>query len=229
MVTSSEVDTVPIDTSFEVTSSGFGQRMKGLRVYSTGNNPIYVLVTMKYSRFFLIGYASYLVHPNSEFTNVDMYEYFAISTDYAGAPAITNRYSNILLVGNHDATSISITPSQNVNLPVDAQSDSATVEVVSGSTHTVTLGEFQTLGFSSLLDLTGTRIVSDKPVTVLTGHQCAQIPTLISFCEPIYVHVPPTVNWGQQFLLAPLGGRTAANQQYMLVTSTNSTTIAYMM
>ena len=85
---------------------------------------------------------------------------------------------------------------------------------------------FQTLGFSTLLDLTGTKIVSDKPLTVITGHQCAQIPPTTGFCEPMYVHLLPTFNWGQQFLLAPFGGRTA-NQYYKLLTSEDSTTIAY--
>lgn len=223
---SSKPATVNIDSTFEVTASSIKERMRGIRVQATGENPIYVLVSVRYSRFFLSGYASYLVHPNNEFKNIGSYEYFAMSTDYAGAPAITNRRSNILLVGNQNETSISIIPTQTVTLPVDAQRDRGLVEVAAGTTHNVTLGRLQTLGFSSLLDLTGTKIVSDKPLTVLTGHQCAQVPITAFFCEPLYVHVPPTVTWGQVFLLAPFAGRNA-NQQYKLVTSMDSTTIAY--
>lgn len=217
---------VTIDNTFEVTSSGFEDRIKGIRVRATGENPIYVLVTIKYSIFFLSGYAAYLVHPNNEFANIESYEYFALSTDYAGAPAITNRRSNILLIGNQDDTSISLTPTQNVSLPADAQSDGALVEVTEGSTHTLTLGKLQTLLVSSLLDLTGTRIVADKPLTIITGHQCAQVPITSGFCEPLYVQLPPTLNWGQTFLLAPFGGRSA-DQHYKFVTTKDSTTIAY--
>ena len=220
-----------VSNTFQVTSSGIDERMKGIRVRATGQNPVYVLVTIKYNFFgpftFLLGYGSYLVHPNIELPNGGDYVYYAISTDYTGSSAdITNRRSNILLIGNQNVTSVSVTPTQTVSLPQNAQTNSTMVQVAAGATHNVTLNSLQTLGFSSLFDLTGTKIVSDKPLTVITGHQCAQIPSTTGFCEPIYIHIPPTFNWGQLFLLAPLSGRTA-NQYYKLVTSENSTTIAH--
>ena len=228
--TSSSPGVVLIENDFQVTLSGFSDRMKGIRVYATGSNPIYVLVVIKYNFFGsfkqLIGYESYPVHPNYENANVDEYIYYALSTDYAGDSEITNRESNILLVGNHNGTSIIITPTQTVTLPEDAQSNSTQVMVTAGTSHTVTLDRFQTLGFSSLLDLTGTKIVSSRPLAVISGHQCGQIPIDVNFCEPLYVHLPPTFNWGTHFLLAPFGARTA-NQQYKYVTTENSTTIAY--
>ncbi len=46
------------------------------------------------------------------------------------------------------------------------------------------------------------------------------------YCEPLYVTLPPTVNWGQTFLLAPFNGQTG-NQHYKLVTSSDATVIAY--
>lgn len=218
---------VVIDSVFEVTSSDFRNRGKGIRVRATGNNPIYVLVTIRYSVFFLSGYSAYLIHPNDEFPDADNYEYFIISTDYAGASSITDRRSNFLIVGNFEDTTISITPTQDVSLPSDAQdSGSAFSTIQAGNTHTVTIHQLQTLVVLHLLDLTGTKIVSDKPLTIITGHQCAQVPIVTSFCEPLYVQVPPTFNWGQMFLLAPFAGREAS-QQYKLVTSTDSTTVAY--
>ena len=218
-----------INTDFQVTSSEFSNRMKGIRAYATGQDPIYVLVVIRYNFFGsfaqLTGYGSFPVHPNSEDAGVTEYVYYAISTDYAGDTGVSDR-SNILLVGNHDETNIAITPTQTVDLPPDAQIDSTPVSVAAGTTHMVTLDSLQTLGFSSRLDLTGTRIVSNKPLTVVTGHQCGRIPINVGFCEPLYVHLPPTFNWGQLFLLAPLDGRTA-NQQYKYVTTEDSTTIAY--
>ena len=76
------------------------------------------------------------------------------------------------------------------------------------------------------LDITGTRIVSAKPLTVLSGHSCAQFPSDQNFCEPVYVHVPPTFTWGRDFLLAAFAGRTST-QFYRLVTAEESTTISY--
>ena len=228
--TSSSPGVVLIENDLQVTSSGFSDRMKGIRVYVTGPNPIYVLVVIKYNLFDtveqLVGYGSYPIHPNYENNNVDEYIYYALSTDYAGDADVTDRESNILLVGNQDGTIITITPTRPASLPQDAQSSSIQVMVTAGTSHTVTLDSFQTLGFSSLLDLTGTKIASNKPLTVISGHQCGQIPVDVDFCEPLYVHLPPTFNWGTHFLLAPFGARTA-NQQYKYVTTEDSTTVTY--
>ena len=227
-VNSSSPAAVIVSNTFQVVSGGMDERMKGIRVRVTGQNPVYVLVTIKYNFFgsftFLLGYGSYLVHPNNELPNGGDYVYYVMSTDYTGSSTrVTDRRSNALLVGNRNVTSVSITPTQNVSLPQD---DSNLIQVTAGTTHNITLNSLQTLGFSSLFDLTGTKIVSDKPLTVITGHQCAQVPSTTGFCEPIYIHIPPIFNWGQLFLLAPLGGRTA-NQYYKLVTSNDSTTIAH--
>ena len=165
--TSSSPATVIISNTFQVTSGGIDERMKGIRVRATGQNPIYVLVTIKYNFFgsfaFLLGYGSYPVHPNIELPNVGDYVYYAMSTDYTGSSAsVTNRRSNILLVSNQNITSISITPTQIISLPQDAQSNSPLVQIAAGATHNITLNSLQTLGFSNLLDLTGTKIVSDN-------------------------------------------------------------------
>ncbi len=222
--------TISLNSTIEVTSSaemeGIGVRateMEGIRVRATGENPISVLVTISYPTFSVTGYAAYLVHPNNEVQTASDYEYFALSTD---SIALASHKSNILLIGNLNATTVRITPTQTVSLPQNAQTLSPLVNVTAGTTHQVTLDVLQTLLISSSHDLTGTRIVSNKPLTVLTGHQCAQIPTTEAFCEPLYVQVPPTLNWGQAFLLAPFAGRTSS-QFYKLVTSENSTTIAY--
>ena len=226
--TSSNPAVVRVNKALQVTDSDFPNRMKGIRVRAANENPIYVLVDFMYNDFgslrSIIGYGSYFVHPNNEFPTEGDYVYFAVSFDYTANK--TDRKSSVLIIGNHNETSISITPTQNVSLPADAQSDSSLIEVLAGTTHNVTLNSFQTLGFSAVLDLTGTKIVSDKPLTVITGHQCAQIPHDTGFCEPLYIHLPPTFNWGRIFLLAPFGGRTA-DQYYKVVTSVDSTTIDY--
>ena len=57
-------------------------------------------------------------------------------------------------------------------------------------------------------DLSGTKIVSNHLLTVIGGHDCAQIPTDYGNCDPISTQMPPTVNWGNSFLLPPLTSRT---------------------
>ena len=63
--------------------------------------------------------------------------------------------------------------------------------------YTVTLHALQTLLIKVVyLDLSGTKIVSNYPLTVIGGHQCATVPVLYFYCDPIATQVPPTINWG---------------------------------
>lgn len=207
---------VLFNNSFDVLTSGFADRLKGIQVCATGESLISVLVII-HSQNSIDSVASYVVYCNGEIEN-NNYVYFALSTDYAGVETVINRKSNILLVANSLNTTVNITPSQTVLLPENSQVNSRMIFVEMGSTYQITLHQFQTFLISSLSDLTGTRIVSNKPLTVISGHQCAQFPTAEPFCEPIYMHVPPTASWGQAFLLAPFAGRTSS-VNFKLVTS----------
>lgn len=187
--------------------------------------PITVLVSVStFSPVTNGAYGVYLIHRNDEF-NVDCYEYFAMSTNSSEHNIAMGTRSTTLLVGNFDETIVRITPTQNISLPQDAQ-NSGLVNVTAGSSHSVTLHGLQTLLLSSPNDLTGTRIVSDKPLTVLTGHDCGQIPSTRPNCEPMYVHAAPKINWGKEFLLAPFNGNISP-QYYKFVTSQDITTVAY--
>lgn len=119
--------------------------------------------------------------------------------------------SAILLVGCDYNTSISITPTQSVSLPLDAQSStSSMISVPAGSSHALVLNQMQTLLVESS-DLTGTKIVSDKPLTVISEHSRA-------------VHIPPTSMWGKSFLLVPFGERSGIQGQYYKVIASEDET-----
>ena len=51
-------------------------------------------------------------------------------------------------------------------------------------------------------DLTGTHIVSDKPVAVFGGHSCAFIPYNKFACDHIEEQITPLETWGQKILVA---------------------------
>ena len=71
-------------------------------------------------------------------------------------------------------------------------------------------------------DLTGTSIVSNKPLTVISGHECGNVPDNVQYCEHLTEQIPPTVNWGQQFLLTPYSGRPV--QYYKVMAAEDETT-----
>ena len=108
----------------------------------------------------------------------------------------------------------------------DANSPQETL--FAGSTKEIQLGRFQTFlfGANNSVDLSSTAITSNKPLTVISGHECGNIPFDRYCCEHVSEHVPPVVTWGKSFLLAPYAGKTSG-QFYKLIASEDSTTIMH--
>jgi len=130
-----------------------------------------------------------------ERSTVDQYEYYAL-TYHANIWA-----SNILIIACEDNTTIT-TPSI-----------------------TVTLNKQQTYLISDIRDLSGTRVVSTKPISFFSGHQCTNIPTGIRYCDLLTEQVPPTNTWGNLFLGASFLGKSSSGAIYRVLTASDSTTV----
>ncbi len=208
---------IEIPSNFQVSDSSFENREKGVHVFAMDESTIFVIVENFVSPY---NHGVFLAYPCLTFETDDGYEYFVISTE--GSETL---HSQFLLIGCEDNTDISITPSQMVSLPDNLQSDTgASVEVEVDSTQNLTINQLQTLLISSSSDLTGTRIFSNKPLTVISGHECATVllsPGVTGSCEPFAVQVPPTITWGTRFLLGNFGGRNDLYFEsiYKIVTS----------
>jgi len=108
------------------------------------------------------------------------YVYYAVSVPFTtGSPFL----SYILIVGIENGTTVTY----------------------SGGTRLI--NSLQTLLISSPNDLTGTKIVADKQVSVFNGHQCAVFPVGVGFCDQIVEQIPPTTSWGKVHYTAPLATR----------------------
>ena len=133
--------------------------------------------------------------------------------------------SEVLLVGTEDNTAITVVPTQNIAVPQNIQlSNSNEITVAAETSFFLTLHKMQTFLFGAPgnNDITGTSIVSNKPLTVISGHECGNVPDDVPRCEHITEQIPPTVNWGQQFLLTPYSGKPV--QYYKIITASNHTT-----
>ena len=178
---------VTIPSSFRVQESSYDHRHLGLHVRSSPSQPISVV---------MVGYKNaphktYLALPCHD-QPTDEYVYYGISHE----TKVNNAYGQILLVGCRDNTTVTITPTQNIQLPQNVQEhDSIIVNITSGSNYTVTVLTLQTLLIAAeFVDLSGTKIISNYPLTVIGGHECATVPVSYSFCDPISTQVPPTIN-----------------------------------
>ena len=204
-------------TGSEVVSESSTYDNRDRSVHVSSDQPIAVIA---FNWLWLSGsLGEYLVLPCHDY-NISKYEYYAVSaTSNVGS-------SQVLLVGCENDTNIIITPSEAVSLPSDTQSSTGQLaSVPKGTPHHVVLHQGQTLYFGApLIDLTGTQIVSNKPLTVISGHECGQVPLGINYCEHMTQQIPPTITWGKQFLLVPFEHRQSG-QYTKLVTSQDHTTI----
>jgi hypothetical protein len=73
-------------------------------------------------------------------------------------------------------------------------------------------------------DLTGTAIVSDKPVAVFGSHRCAGIPSAnVFFCDYLVQQLFPVPMWGTNYLTVPLQTRLDGDTFRCLAWQTNTT------
>lgn len=156
-----------------------------------------------------------------------VYEYFAVTF----TPVMDQgnmHYSEILVVACSDNTQVTMTPTESVTVPSNLSDTSTTVDMIvlsPGQEYTFTLNEQETfLVINDNADLTGTRLVSNKPLTVTSGNDCTRIPANIQACEYLVEQIPPTAVWGQRFILVPFAGRTTG-QQYKVVSSEDDTVV----
>ena len=126
---------------------------------------------------------------------VENYEYYGVT--YSDG---STRPSHVLIVGCEDNTVFQI------------------------GSDVIHLSKMETYLWEGTNDITGTKIVSNRPIAVFSGHQCTFIPSNIRFCDHLTEQVPPTALWGNNFLSASLSGRSSGDI-YRMIASENSTNV----
>ena len=136
--------------------------------------------------------------------SVSMYVYFGIT-----APQSVPRYHFydpvVLIVGSEDNTIIKLTVPQSVTISVG----SVTTNLIPGNENSFVINRLQTVFIRSDEDLSGTKIVTNKPVSVYSGHECSTLRSDGRFCDYLIEQVPPTVFWDKVHYVAPLSSRSS--------------------
>ncbi|XP_035672719.1 IgGFc-binding protein-like [Branchiostoma floridae] len=60
-------------------------------------------------------------------------------------------------------------------------------------------------------DLTGSKVTSNKPVAVFSGHRCANVPAGTGWCDHIVEQMTAVTTWGKTFVTMPIAGRTGGD------------------
>ena len=149
-------------------------------------------------------------------TKTGTYEYFVMSAESSNLPGSTGVRSFFAIITNEDDTTITINPKDRVRVPFAPGMFSPNHESLATVANKGTI-----IAGVSRTDFTGTRITSNKPLTLTSGHECTHLPTNVPNCDHMVEYFPPTEAWGMKFFLVPLSTRSADG--YRIMTSKNST------
>ena len=124
---------------------------------------------------------------------ISNYEYFAVSVN----SSYYYYNSSVLIVGTRNDTLLKLTVTQLVTTRVG----NTNVTLIPGRIYSFVINRLQTVYLSSSADLTGTRIVTNKPVSVLSGNVYARIRnTRLGY---LIEQMPPTALWGNIHYVIP--------------------------
>ena len=168
---------------------------KGCGVHVYSDNPIVVYAVTRY------GYTSD--------------GFLAIPANYCGTEYITaswadpaNNTSQWLtsytgIVGIYENTSVKFTMGGNqASTTASGTKPGETTVWKLNSTDVLLIG-----AIGSHSEMTGSKIVADKPVSVVSANFCAYIPTNCGCCDFISEMELPTYSWGRNYLVTPIYGR----------------------
>ena len=153
--------------------------------------------------------------------------YLALPTDSDGKFYYVASYSSQILrtrslfavIGVERKTKVKVTPTAPIEMPNGKT-------LAAGKTIKVRLNRLQTYLFQSKPngDLTGTLIESNKPIALLAGHECANVPAHVTFCDHLVEQLPPTNRWGKDYVTAPFSRRLAGDV-FRVIASNDDTVI----
>jgi len=171
-----------------------GDQRKGIYLY-TNSSQVTVTGMNKDSK----GNGSFLAFPTIKRCDVSDYVYYGI-TGYSG----NGSYNNVIvIVGTENSTKLELRVTQNVRVKI-----SSTQLLTSGKQSNFKIDRLQTVYIGSSHDLTGTKIITDKPVSVFSGHECGYGPygSYYNGCDYFVEQIPPTIYWGKEYYITPLLG-----------------------
>ena len=139
---------------------------------------------------------TFLILPYKRSSGINEYVYYGISM-----PRYSSSYrSAILIVGTENSTTMKLTVTQTATTNYGNT-------YYTGREYSVVINRLQTFYIRSTGDLSGTKIVTDKQVSVFSGHEVTQIPTSLCCGNPLIEQVPPVTSWGKVFYTMPLATR----------------------
>ncbi|AKV02437.1 hypothetical protein AKJ09_09100 [Labilithrix luteola] len=138
-------------------------------------------------------------------------------TAWTGAPAAQ-------IVAAEDGTDVTIVPR------VDIQNGVGVTGGLAGEPTTYRLDKGQFLQLVQNQQLTGSFVSSNKPITTIGGHACADIPTNVEACDILAQQIPAADQWGSEYVAVAYRSRVGNEHEpvpYRIVAARDGTQLDY--
>ena len=208
---------VTLSVSYAV--SGITVRDKGVWIQATDTSKRLIVYGLNFQQYTTDGFVAL---PCNNY-QIASYTYYAVSTHFSNRSS-GRLSSEVLLVGCEDNTAVTITPTQVIQIPSDLVRGRNTITLSPGQSYTVSLNRLQTFQFDNLVDLTGSKVTSNKPIGFFSGHECADVPVGVPACDHLAEQIPPTITWGRFFLSASYKNRVSGERYRILATGNTTVT-----
>ena len=213
--------TIPLDLIVsESAPETISERYKGIRIKAEHNRKIIVFGQHEE----LGSNDAYVALPVIRLPFVMNFEYILVSVYGDTGTTFEMKDSVGLIIGTLDNTKVTIVPPRSVFIRHDLAPVRIFYSGLSAHLNTITIHKYQTFYLQALGgDISGTRIISNKPVSVFSGHECANVPVHSYACDMLIEQIPPTYTWGNEVATIPL--ITKANDVIKIIASQDSTTV----
>ena len=196
-------------------------RFKGIHIKAQGNRRI-IVIGQHEEEASNDAYLALSVIPQPPGIS---YEYIAASILGDAGTVSQSKDSVALIVGTEDDTEIILESSVVIRHPFAPAAIGG--EFLPGTPvqfRTVTIQRFQTFYLQVRGgDISGTRIIANKQISVFSGHECANIPLAVQPCDILIEQLPPIDTWGTEVVTVPL--RTRSGDILKVFASQASTTV----
>ena len=180
---------------------------KGIHIKAEGNRRIVVFGQNEE----VASNDAYLALPIISRPAGSSYEYIAASVFGDQGQLQEAKDSVVLIVGTENDTQIIVEPAPQIGAGIPhALAPNGRFFNNPAFTNTVIIQRFQTFYLQVRgNDISGTRIIANKPISFFSGHECANIPLTIQPCDILIEQVPPVDTWGTEVVTIPLITRSA--------------------
>ena len=199
---------------------------KGIHIKAEGNRRIVVFGQNEE----VASNDAYLALPIISRPAGSSYEYIAASVYGDQGEVSQAKDSVVLIVGTENDTQIIVEPPPLSQLPggiVNSLAPFATrfFPTFTVEQRTVAIQRFQTFYLQVRgRDISGTRIIANKPISFFSGHECANVPLTSEPCDILIEQVPPVDTWGTEVVTIPL--ITREEDTIKVFASQGSTTVS---